>query len=301
MPEVADGVPVYHLAPDAPWGDRFEVDPTSLRHTAALAARVNLTYDERVAKLVHHEEWEAIITPLEARFDAEEAIYVDYDERDLVSASPNNATYVIPEGPIDKATYWKSAETALKEFLYRSQKINIYKNAALKMYSRAGETEEAFRTRCDIAAQEKADEEAAKLRDKYERRFTKLRNQITAAERRAQELEVDLQGSRQQEVIDGASSVLNILLGRRSTRSVTGSARNRRATRSKEARLRTAQAKADDKYDELQDLEADLVEELEEINDRWEDLGEEIEEIEVGLEKSDIQIAETALVWLPTG
>jgi hypothetical protein len=82
---------------------------------------------------------------------------------------------------------------------------------------------------------------------------------------------------------------------------VTGSARNRRATRSKEARLRTAQAKADDKYDELQDLEADLVEELEEINDRWEDLGEEIEEIEVGLEKSDIQIAETALVWLPTG
>ena len=79
------------------------------------------------------------------------------------------------------------------------------------------------------------------------------------------------------------------------------SARNRSATRSKEARLRTAQAKADDKYAEMQELEADLVEELEEINDRWEEKGEQIDQVEVGLEKSDIQIIETALVWLPTG
>lgn len=299
MPEVADGIVVYHMAPDAPWASRFDVDLDSRRYMAALAARVNLTYDERAASLVHHEEWEAIITPLEQRFDAGNAVYVDYDERDLVSITPEEASYVIPDGPIDKTTYWKSAETAIKDLLYRGQKITIFKNAALKMYSRAAETEEAFRSRCDLAAQEKADAEAAKLRTKYERRFTTLRNQIAAAERRAQELEVDLQGSRQQEIIDGASSVINILLGRRSTRSVTGSARNRRATRSKEARLQTAQAKADDKYAELQDLETDLVEELEEINDRWEDLGEEIEQVEVGLEKSDIQIAETALVWLP--
>ena len=300
MPKVADGVVTYHLAPDAPWGDRFNIDPASRRYTAAMAARINLTYDERAAKLVHQEEWEAIVTPLDLRFDAEKAVYVDYDERDLTPASPDEASYVIPQGPIDKATYWKSAETSLKDFLYRGRKIVIFKNGALKMYSRAGETGAEFRTRCDMASQERADAEAAKLRDKYERRFTTLRNQIAAAERRAQELEVDVQGSRQQEIIDGASSVINILLGRRSTRSVTGSARSRKATRSKEARLRTAQAKADDKLAELQDLEADMVEELEEINDRWEDLGEEIEEIEVGLEKSDIQIAEIALVWLPT-
>ncbi|MDJ0496515.1 MAG: ATP-binding protein [Acidimicrobiia bacterium] len=301
MPKVAEGIPVYHLAPDAPWGKRFDADPASHRYTAAIAARVNLTYDERAANLMHQEEWEAIVTPLELRLDAGNAVYVDYDERDLLPQAPDDARYVIPEGAIDKSTYWRGAESALKEFLYRGQKITIFKNAALKMYSRAEEAEEAFRTRCDMAAQEKADAEAAKLRDRYERRFTTLRNQIAAAERRAEEIAVDLQGARQQEIIEGAGSVINILLGRRSTRSVTGSARNRRTTRSKETRLRTAQAKADDKYAELQDLEADLVEELEEINDRWENRGEEIEQVEVGLEKSDIQIAETALVWLPIG
>ena len=95
--------------------------------------------------------------------------------------------------------------------------------------------------------------------------------------------------------------MINILLGRRGTRSVTGSARSRSARRSKEARLRSAQAKADGKFAELAELEADLVEELEEINDRWEERGEAIEPVEVGLEKADIQVVETSLVWLPLG
>jgi hypothetical protein len=300
MPNVAEGIPVYHLGKGAPWVELLDIDMSSARFTAAIAARVNLTYDERAADLVHQEEWEAIVTPLDLRFDAGNAVHVDYDDRDFESAAPEGGVYVIPEGPIDKSTYWKSAETAIKDFLYRGQKITIYKNAALKLYSRAGETQEDFLERCDAAARDKADAAAAKLRDKYERRFTTIRNQLASAQRRAEELEVDLQGSRQQEVIDGASSVINILLGRRSTRSVTGSARNRKATRSKEAKLRTAQAKADDKFADLQALEADLVEELEDINDQWEERAEEIEEVEVGLEKTDIQIAETALLWLPT-
>jgi hypothetical protein len=301
MPKIAENVPVYHLAADAPWADRLDLKTNTTRLSAAIAARVHLTYDDRAANLVHQEEWEAIITPLELRFDADTAVYVDYDDRDFTTTASDNATYIIPEGPIDKATYWKSAETALKEFLYRGRKITIFKNPALKMYSRAGETEEAFLSRCDDAAQERADSEAAKLRDKFERKLTTIRNQLATAERRADELEVDLQGSKQRELIDGAGSVINILLGRRSTRSVTGTARNRRATRSKEARLRTVQAKADNKYAALQTLETDMVEELEEINDRWEDRGEQIEPVEIGLEKSDMQIADMALVWLPIG
>ena len=57
--------------------------------------------------------------------------------------------------------------------------------ACIVAYSRAGEAKEDFLNRCDAAAEEKADAEAAKLRDKYERRFTTLRNQLASAERRA--------------------------------------------------------------------------------------------------------------------
>jgi hypothetical protein len=275
------------------------VDPSSKRYAAALAARVSLTYDERVADLVHQEEWEAIITPLGARFDADGAVYVDYDDRDFSTSAPKDAVYVIPQGAIEKASYWKTAGAALKDLLYRGQKITIFKNPELKLYSRAGEAEQDFLTRCDEVAQNRADEDAAKLRDKYERRFKTLRDQAAAAERRAEELEADLAGAKQREIVDGASTVINILLGRRSTRSMTGTARNRSATRSKEARLRTAQAKADDKHVALADLEAELIEELEDINDRWEERGNSITPVEVGLEKNDIQIVELSLLWLP--
>lgn len=301
MPKAPDSIPVYHLAPDAPWADRFDIDPASRRFTAALAARVHLTYDEAAADLVHEEEWEAIVTPLESYFDADKAVYVDYDDRDFATDAPDGTVYLTPEADIEKSTYWRDAENAVEEFLYRGRKITIYKNPGLKLYSRAGETEEAFLERCDTAAQERADEETAKLRDKYERRFKTLRDQAQAAERRAEEIEVDLQGARQQEIIDGASSVINVLLGRRSTRSVTGSARSRNARRSKEARLETTLGKASDKYAELSELEAELVEELEEINDEWEERAGEIESVEIGLEKSDIRVIQTALLWIPTG
>jgi hypothetical protein len=299
MPRVADGVLVYHMAEDAPWADRFEAKPGAHRFVAGLRARVNLTYDERIADLVHQEVWEAIVTPLGARLDAEGAVYVDYDDRDFTTSEPANPIYEIPEGDIASAAYWRNAESALKEYLYRGRKLTIFKNPELKIYSRVGETRDDFLARCDSAAQQQADGEAAKLRDKYERRLNKVRDQLAATQRRAEELEVDLEGSRQQEIIDGASSVINILLGRKSTRSITGSARSRRARQSKEARLQSAQAKAEDKYAEVQRLEDELVEELEEINDRWEDAGESIEDMEVGLEKSDIHVAEIGLVWLP--
>ena len=229
-------------------------------------------------------------------------MYVDYDDRDFAPDAPADATYIIPEGDIDKASYWKSAETALKEYLYRGQKITIFKNPDLKLYSRAGEAEKQFLARCDEAAQERADDEAAKLRTMYERRFKTLRDQAAAAERRASELEVDLSGAKQKEIIDGASSVINILLGRRGTRSVTGSARSRSARRSKEARLRTAQAKADDKYRRARRISKPISSKnsRRSTTDGRSD-GEAIEPVEVGLEKADIQVVETSLVWLPLG
>ena len=184
MPKVPDSVPVYHLSPDAPWAARLELNPASNRYAAAVAARVSLTYDERAADLVHQEEWEAIVTPLGRRFDAEGATYVDYDDRDFSTSAPEQAVYVIPEGDIEKASYWKGAATALKDFLYRGQKITIFKNAELKLYSRAGELEQDFLARCDEVAQTRADEQSAKLRDKYEKRFKTLRDQAAAAERR---------------------------------------------------------------------------------------------------------------------
>jgi hypothetical protein len=301
MPKIAEGQRVGYLDAGAPWAAEAGADTTSNRYHAGLAARVKLVYDETSAKLTHSEEWEAVFVPLQQPFDADTALLVDYDDRDFRPAAPDGIRYVLPDAKIDTATYFKSAEIAIKERLYRDQKLTVFKNPKLKLYSRVGESEEEFLQRCDAAAEDQADAEAAKLRDKFEARIDRTRESILTAERRVSELEVDLQGQRQKQMVDGASAVIGILFGRRSTRSVTGTAAARRAAASKQERLRTAQGKAQSKLDELDELERDMILELEEINDRWEDIGRDIEPVEVGLEKNDIHVDEISLVWIPMG
>jgi hypothetical protein len=301
MPQAAAGVAVRFPAGDAPWLATLGLDATATRHTAGVAARVRLTFDDRYADLVHHEEWEALVRPLRERLDPDAVIALDYDERDLIADVPEGATFVIPQAPIEDRSFWRTMATDLKEMLYRDRTITILKNPELKLYSRIGETRADFAARCDAVAQEHADAAAAKQRGKYETRIKRATSGLASAERRADQLAADVAGARRDEIVSGAGAIINILLGRKSTRAVTGSARSRSNTRSKETRLRNAEAAAGEKQAEIDDLETELIAELEQINDEWEERGAAIEELEIGLEKSDIEVVDTTLVWLPGG
>ena len=300
MPNVAEGVAVYHVDKAAPWIEQVGGDARSTHYKPGIAARVQLVFDETSAKLNHREEWEAVFTPLEELFDADVALAVDYDDRDLADEGEAGATYELTDAPIGTKTYFNRANTAIKDYLYRERQVTVFRNTKLKLYSRVGETEAEFLERTDREAQDRADDETAKLRDKYESKLRKTQDKLEAAERRAEEIRVDLDGSRQSEMLDRAGALINILTGRGSTRSITGSSRSRAARRSKEQRLRTAEGKIGDIADEMLELDQEMREELEEINDKWEDIGADIETIEVGLEKSDILVEDVALVWIPS-
>jgi len=300
MPSVADGVAVYHIDPASRWLAEIGGNSGSTHHRPALAARVQLVFDDTSAKLNHREEWEAIFSPLAELFDADVARAVDYDDRDLVDAAPAAATYELTDAPINTKTYFRKATTAVKDYLYRERRVTVYRNTHLKLYSRVGENEAAFLERSDQAAQDRADGETAKLRDKYEVKLRQAQDRMEAAERRAEEIRVDIEGARQGDFMDQAGALINILTGRGSTRSVTGSSRRRASRRSKEQRLETAEGKVGDMADAMLELDQELREELGEINDRWEDAGADIEELEIGLEKSDIHVTDVALVWIPS-
>jgi DNA helicase HerA-like ATPase len=299
MPSIAEGVAVYHVDPGAPWLGDVGGNPNSTHYRPALAARVQLVFDDTSAKLNHREEWEAIFAPLEQLFDADVARAVNYDDRDLVAAAPAAATYELVDAPLKNKTYFSRATTAIKDYLYRERTVTVYRNSHLKLYSRVGESEAAFLERCDLTAQDRADSETAELRDKYEVKLSKAQDKMEAAERRAEEIRVDIEGARQSDFIDQAGALINILTGRGSTRSVTGSSRRRASRRSKEQRLESAETKVGDLADAMLELDQELREELIEINDRWEEAGADIEALEIGLEKSDIHVTDVALIWIP--
>lgn len=306
LPEIADGVDVKFVDPAAPWLADIGGDPNGRRLVAGVAARVNLLFDETKADLRHEVEWEAIISPITDEIDVDDAVEVDYDDRDLRDDPiSKDHVYVLTEAKIHTKGLFSSAKTQLKDRLYRGETLELHTNPQLKLTSRVGESLEDFGFRCAAEAENRADADVAKLRKKLETKTDRIRAAIEKSEDRIRELEVDVKSRGRDQLLDVGMSVLGgILGGRRSTRSILGGARRAqskgRVKGNAEERLKTAENRLAEKVDELDELEVELTDALFEIQADWDERAKEIEPLEVPLEKTDISIDEFTVIWVPT-
>jgi hypothetical protein len=304
MPTVAGGVAVRWVDPAAPWLGEVGGDDTGTTGEAAVAARVMLRYDETKADLVHDEEYEAVLFPLSADVDVTRAIAVDYDDRDLRDTEPGGWTYRLSDAPISESAFWKHVQRDLVDHLARSLSLELAVNRDLKLYGRPGEDAEAFTTRCLQAADEKADAEIAKLRDKYEKKATTLRDRIDAASDAA-EVAADQQEARERDsLLSSAGSILGGLLGGRSRGGLLGQIGRAAGRTSRSAaggsRVEAAANKVARLQAELEEVEAELAEELTEIDARWTELAKNVSTVPVTLERTDVKVTDLALAWIPT-
>ncbi|MEM9650968.1 MAG: helicase HerA-like domain-containing protein [Actinomycetota bacterium] len=302
-PSVPDSLPIRYASPSSPWLTELDATPGGTRLRPALAARVNLLFDETKADLRHSEEWEAIIPLTGDAIDVDGAIQVDFDDRDFSTDAPANPIYVLPDFDI-KASAVRSAGAALKNKLVGDETFTLIRNADLKLWSRPGESEGEFLRRCEDAAEDGADEELEKIRAKLEKKRDSVMAALAKAEDRVAELETQAQGRKQQQLIDIGTSVLGGLLGGRSrTRGLAAAARRMssgsRQKASTEARLESARNRAAEKIEDLEELEHDLQDAVIEINDEWSEKAGATEAVEIPLEKSDISVEDLMLVWLP--
>ncbi len=304
MPEVASGVPIRYVDPAAPWLATVGAVAGGRRLGPALIARVAIRYDERSAgDLVHTTEYEAVVFPLTAPLDVTRAIAVDYDDRDLVPDAPAGAVYRLGATELSKSATFTQAERELADHLARTMTYELQVNRELKLFSRPGETPEAFAGRCAATAEDRADAEAATLRDKYDAKVVKLRTQIDAAQDRADVVETQAKGSTRDDLLSTAGSVLGGLLrGRGSIGSVlTKAGRTRSRSQTSERRIDEAEGKVSRLNDELTAVETEATEELSEIAQRWQAVAAQVESMAVTAEKSDVKVTQLVLAWLPVG
>ncbi len=308
MPEVADGVAVRWVDVAAPWLGDVGGDSAGTLREAALVARVAIRYDETKADLVHDEEYEAVLFPLGDHIDVSSVVQVDYDDRDLRPDPPDGVTYRLTGAPIDTKGFFAQVERDLRDHLTRSLTLAVPANADLKLYGRPGESAEDFAARCAEVADERADEAIAQLRDKYEAKATKLRDQIDAAEDRVDVLEEEAKSKRNSELLSTAGSFLGGLLGgRKSKGAMVGdmlgdagtAARRRGSTNASGRRVDAAENKVSRLIDQLDELEADAAGDVTEIGEKWDALGAQITTLEVGLERTDVKVIQLALAWIP--
>ena len=208
---------------------------------------------------------------------------------------------MLPDAPIDKSTFFTKAKAAFKDHLYRGQTLQLFANRELKLYSRVGEDEQAFKHRCEDVADDRADEQIDKLRDALLTKEERLATDLAKLEDRIREIEFDRESSRNEAWAGAAMDVLGGLLGgRRRSRSAGRSIlRGQRARGKADQRLATAENRYAEKLDDLNDLRDEVEDDINQIVFEWQDKAHAIEGYEVGLEKTDISIDDLSLVWIP--
>ncbi|HXH88937.1 MAG TPA: ATP-binding protein [Gaiellaceae bacterium] len=307
-PAVAAGTPVYHLDPAAPWAASVGATPGGTRLRAFLAARLSLRYDDATADLDETEQWQALYGPLDDRLDLASETPAELDPRDLRTEAPASGEYVAPAVPIGEPSFFRDAEEEIRRHVTDARTLTVYRNRALKLFSRPGESEEQFLLRTDTAAQAAADAESAKIKDRLEAKRDRLEAAIEAARRRADEIEVDKRSRGATELLAGAGSVLSVLLGGKANArtiaragSAIGTAASRRAMTARASeRAKSAQDKLASSEESLEELEQEIVDDVVAIDAEWDAKGKEIEPLEIRLESSDVRVDELALVWVPT-
>ncbi|MHB8862222.1 MAG: ATP-binding protein [Pirellulaceae bacterium] len=192
----------------------------------------------------------------------------------------------------------------LKELLYRTQCLEIFRCAALKEFSRVGETEAEFQIRLTQRAREQRDADIEKLRGRYASNLATLQQRI----RRAQDT-VDREQSEYRErsvdtAISVGTSIFGALFGRKvlSRKNVDrASSSARRAGRV--ARQKDDVAKARETLDMLlqqrRELEEQAAQEVARIDDAFRTEHLQLETLQVRPRKSDITVEPLTLVWLP--
>ena len=207
-------------------------------------------------------------------------------------------------GELSRPKRYGELSTALKDFLYRNQRLSLWKCPALKQTSNAGESEAEFRVRLGQTGREQRDLLVEKLRQKYGPKLAALQERIRKAGVRVEKEKSQANQQTMTTILSVGTSILGALFSRKltSTTNVTRAASSVRQA-GKIARERQDISDAAEGVSALQEQMAELNAQLQAETEKLQaGLSAEtlvLEEIAIVPKKADIAIGSVALVWQP--
>ena len=172
------------------------------------------------------------------------------------------------------------------------------------LISQLGESEGEFRLRMAQIMRENRDLEVEKLRKKYDKRFTTLKDRLMRAEQAIAREDEQAKASKMQTAISFGTAILGAFLGRKAV-SATSAQRVGTAMRSasrvqkEKMDVARAQERADAVRRQLSELDDRLQEDIDAIEFSMDAEAEELEKISVKPKSTDITLEIFGLAWMP--
>jgi hypothetical protein len=227
------------------------------------------------------------------------------DDIDLEKA-PTTGAWTFAALPSELSKPKKIAELAnsLKESLYRTQTLEIWKSALLKQISQPGEVEGDFRVRLSQAARQDRDQKIEKLRARYAPKVALLHDRLRRAQQKVEKEKTQASQQVFQTALSVGSSLLGALVGRKiaSVGNVSRAASAARAA-GRVSRENQDVAHATENVAELEsqlaELDAQFKAEVESLQDSVSPDKLSLEQVVIKPKKADIIVTRVGLVWLP--
>lgn len=234
----------------------------------------------------------------------ENGVKSDIDEQDFRSQSEGDAHYESLPAAAKQAKNYKSWEADLKDFIYRTEKLALFKSKTYKLISNPGESERDFRARLSQLAREKRDDWTEKLREKYGKKIATLEKRIRTAEDRLEREQAQVKQQKLQTVLNVGTTILGAFLGRkavsRSTLGRAGSSIRSAGRIGKEAGDVTRAAEnLQILQEELKELQDRFQDDMDASADKFSALEEELETILIRPTKASIDVQLSSFVWAP--
>ncbi|MDZ4732334.1 MAG: ATP-binding protein [Nitrospirota bacterium] len=240
------------------------------------------------------------------------AVAVDWDHAmetglalaDLESAPSDGAQFGSVPSAASKA---KNYETWNKEFsgwLFRTQKVDLFKSPSTKEVSRPGVSERDFRVQLQQSGREARDKQSDSLRQKYAPKVAALQDRIRRAGQMVERQQAESRSSQIQAAISIGASILGAFLGRK-TISATNIGRATTAIRGAGRAIKESKdvGQAEENVTALQqqlaDLEAQFKKETDDLAAATDPLNEKFEAISLKPTKANIAVKLVALAWTP--
>ncbi len=314
-PSSASSRPV--LAPDVP--ETFAARTAQLIAGGSMLYRPALLGSGRVHYVAVKEavdEWRDVhlLSFLdEARIDAAEAVPIAvWDESETLEAGPpellqqpeSQAHYAALPSEAAQGKKYSSFTKALKERLYRTYRLTIWKCTALKLSSKPGETEGDFKVRLQLAARELRDAEVDKLRAKYATKMQTVADQERRAEQNVEKQKAQVKDQTISTGISIFQTVLGGIFGRKTMSASTmtrGASSVRRAMKvsSEKGDVENAEAELAAVREKRAALEQELEAAAAKLQEKYDGDALTVEEMAIQPKKTDVTVGRVTLCWTP--
>jgi hypothetical protein len=188
-------------------------------------------------------------------------------------------------------------------WLYGTQKVELFFSPGLKQVSKLGESEADFRIRMGQSARENVDALKAQLRQKYASKFTTLQDRIRRAQQAQEKQAEQARTAKLQTAISFGSTLLGAFTGRKVSSGTISRASTAFKGVSRSIDESKDVARAGDTVEavkqQLADLQTSFDNDVAALDAKIDATTETLETIVVKPSKSDILVQLVTLVWLP--